>query len=952
MRKGTINNKFYSFILTKLQMPKFVIFDGNAIVHRAYHGIPPLTTKEGLMVNAVYGFASMMLKVLHDLKPEYIAVTFDMAGGSTARLARYEKYKATRVKADQALYDQIPLVHHMVEAFSYPIYEKSGYEADDVIGTVVKKILGHKKNIETFIVTGDMDALQLVDEHTRVYTLRKGMNDIVVYDPAAVTARFGFGPELMVDYKAIRGDTSDNIPGVPGIGEKGATELIQKVGGIDEIYKKINKLKGLGFKDGLIKKLEEGKESAVMSRELAAIDCDVPELGFTLEDCKIKPFDREKIIAMLRKFEFFSLLKRIPGMEGAPTAAEKQPTTRLPTRQEKVKSKKTFEYTEVKTAEEAQALLKYIKERGVFACQKIVTGAGLFSAQLTGLLIVIDAHGYWVSQKALEKILSIFADEKVELIGHDLKPLIKELRIHGVDVKNKLYDVMIASYLLSPGSRAHDAAAVVLKTVGVELKGASGQESLFGANYRALAEELYHISVAGEQLRKELKAADNAGLLEKIEMPTLLVLSEMELNGIAVDTKKLAEMSERIKKEIDQVTKKIHGYAGGEFNIASPLQLREVLFEKLDIPVEGIKKGKTGLSTSAEQLEKMRGLHPIIEEIENFRELSKLQNTYVDVLPTLINPTTQRIHTTFNQAVAATGRLSSTDPNLQNIPIRTELGREIREAFIAEKGNVLMSADYSQIELRIVASLAQDKRMIEIFKNGEDIHTATAAAIQGVALDKVSKDMRRAAKEVNFGVLYGMGTHGLSWRAGISYQEAKEFIEKYFREFSGVKKYLEQTVEFTKKEGYCETLFGRRRYIPELSSSNFQLRAAGERMAVNHPIQGTAADLMKLGMIAVYEEIKKRYPPVILTPSESRDESRGKNLSHSRLDPSGRANSPQDDKRIKMVLQVHDELVLEISKNMVDEVGKMVKEKMIGVTTLRVPIEVHVSGGLNWGEMK
>lgn len=921
-------------------MSKFVIFDGNAIVHRAYHGIPPLTTKEGIMVNAVYGFASMMLKVLHDLKPDYIAVTFDMAGGSTARLARYEKYKATRVKADQALYDQIPLVHHLVEAFGYPIYEKGGYEADDVIGTVVKKIMGHKNDIETFIVTGDMDALQLVDEHTRVYTLRKGMSDIVVYDPATITARFGFGPELMIDYKAIRGDTSDNIPGVPGIGEKGATELIQKVGGIEEIYKKISKLNELGFKDGLIKKLEDGKENALMSRALAAIDCDVPDLGFALEDCKIKPFDREKIIAMLRRFEFFSLLKRIPGMSEVETESGKQTAV---SKKKKIK----FEYQEIKSADEVTALFKLIKERGSFACQKIVTGAELFSTQLTGLLMVTNARGYWVGQKFLEKILPIFAEVNIELVGHDLKPLIKELRIRGVEVKNKLFDVMIASYLLNPGSRAHDAAAVALKTLGVELKGASGQESLFGADYRALAEELYYIATAGEQLRQELADADNAGLLEKIEMPTLLVLSEMELNGIAVDTKKLADLSERIKKEIDSITKKIYTHAGGEFNIASPLQLREVLFEKLDIPVEGIKKGKTGLSTSAEQLEKMRGLHPIIEEIEVFRELSKLQNTYVDVLPALINPTTHRIHTTFNQAVAATGRLSSVDPNLQNIPIRTELGREIREAFIAEKGNVLMSADYSQIELRIVASLAQDKRMIEIFEKGEDIHTATAAAIQGVPLDKVTKDMRRAAKEVNFGVLYGMGTHGLSWRAGISYQEAKEFIAKYFQEFNGVKKYLEQTIEFTKKEGYCETLFGRRRYIPELTSSNYQLRAAGERMAVNHPIQGTAADLMKLGMIAVYEEIKKRYPAVILNPIAG-----VKNLSVNRSDPSSRANSPQDERRIKMVLQVHDELVLEIPKDMVKEVGQMVKEKMESVATLRVPIEVHVSSGPSWGEMK
>jgi DNA polymerase I len=406
--------------------------------------------------------------------------------------------------------------------------------------------------------------------------------------------------------------------------------------------------------------------------------------------------------------------------------------------------------------------------------------------------------------------------------------------------------------------------------------------------------------------------------MTKIEMPLILVLSEMELNGVAVDKQKLVELSARIRLQLAEITKRVYEMAGEEFNIASPLQLREVLFEKMNIPVEGVKKGKTGLSTSAEQLEKLRDQHPIIEQIENFRELTKLQNTYSDVLPTLINPRTGRIHTHFNQTIAATGRLSSTDPNLQNIPVRTELGREIRKAFVAEPGNVLLSADYSQIELRIVASLAEDKKMMEIFAADLDIHSATAAAINGVPLEEVTREMRYAAKEVNFGVLYGMGTHGLSWRAKIPYWQAKEFIDTYFREFSGVKKYIDQTLEFTRKEGYCETLFGRRRYLPELSTTNFQARSAAERMAINHPIQGTAADLMKLAMIAVHQKIQ---------------------VSNCKL-------------FTKMMLQVHDELVLEVQAGLEKEVGQLLKETMEQVVTLRVPVKVEVKAGQNWGELK
>jgi DNA polymerase-1 len=892
-------------------MDKLVIIDGNAIIHRAYHAIPPLTTKEGVLVNAAYGFTSMILKVIADLKPTHIACTFDMAGGSKARLERYKEYKATRVKADQALYDQIPLVHQVVEALGIAIYEKQGYEADDVIGTIVKHkdVFGLEK-MDIYIVTGDMDTLQLVNHHTKVYTLRKGISDIVVYDAKAVEERFGFGPDKIVDYKAIRGDTSDNIPGVPGIGEKGATELIQKLGSIENIYKKFDSLKKLGFKDGLIKKLKEGKESAQMSYELSQIDCNVPDLDFRLVDTRLKPFDRERITPLFQKFEFISLLKRLPGAPAA--AAEEKP------KKARAKKAEDFVFREVKSETEVSEVLGAIKKVKSVGCRALASSADFFSAELVGLLFAFDAECVYIPKKFVTTALPIFADSAITIVGHDLKLLYKNLAVSAkTKLQCQLFDVMIASYLLQPGSRAHDAPSIILKVLGKEIVAGSGQESLFGIDAKQAAYELHLLVTAGAHLKTELAAANNLGLLEKIEMPLIPVLGEMEINGISLDQKKMEELAVRVKKSLADVTKRIYKLAGEEFNVASPTQLRDILFDKLAIPVEGIKKGKTGLSTSAEQLEKMRDLHPIIAEIESYRELAKLQNTYIEVLPGMVNPVTHRIHTNYSQVIAATGRLSSIDPNLQNIPIRTELGREIREAFIAGAGNVLVSADYSQIELRVVASLAQDKKMMEIFEKGEDIHTATAAAIHGIPLAQVTKEIRRTAKEVNFGILYGMGTHGLSWRAGISYADAKSFIDKYFEQFSGVKKYLDQTIAFTKKEGYCETLFGRRRYIPELSSTNFQLRAAGERMAVNHPIQGTAADVMKMGMIAVQNEIAKQFKI-----SEA-----------------------------KVLLQVHDELLLEVEAKLSKKVGTLVKKLMEEVVTLRVPVVVDVGEGKNWGEL-
>ena len=921
------------FIIMPDKNKKFVIIDGNAIIHRAYHALPPLTAKDGTMVNAVYGFTSMLLKVINGIQPEYLAVSFDVAGG-TFRDEIYKDYKATRVKADQDLYDQIPLCHEIVEIFDIPIYTRKGYEADDVIGTVAHKLKSESPKLQTIIITGDMDILQLVDDNTKVHALRKGMSDIVIYDAKTVKEKYGFGPEHVIDYKALRGDTSDNIPGVRGIGDKTAKELISKFGSLENIYKKYKD--DTTLKPNVIKKLEEGKEDAKMSKKLATIIKDVKKLNFKLEDCAVKKFDTAKISELFKKFEFYSMLKRVPGIKNSSSSFP----TRGGQRGVLAKKKKLIEINSKNFSD----LEKELTKQKTFACKEIISGTDILTSDLLSLVFVTPDNFYHLKLDSNKSWQSIFQNEDYTIVGHNLKQLIKALMHHSCESRNlttkkdprfreddalissKLFDVMISSHLLNSSTRAHDLKSILLRETDEEAKSISDQTSLFGPEPEAIAHDLYLLLEVKNKHEAELEKTENLGLFQKIEMPLIPVLAEMELNGIAVDKKTLSKLSKQVGDEIKRLTKKIHSEAGEEFNIASSVQLRDILFEKLGLPTQGIKKGKTGYSTADPELDKLLEKHDIISLIKEYRELAKLQNTYVDVLPGLVNKKTNRIHTTFNQAVTTTGRLSSSEPNLQNIPNRTALGREVRKAFIAEPSNVLISADYSQIELRIVASLAKDKKMLEIFQRGEDIHTATAAAINGVKISEVTKDMRYAAKEVNFGVLYGMGVYGLSWRTKIPTWQAKEFIDKYFSEFAGVKKYLDETIKFAHEEGYVETLFGRRRYIPELLSGNYQLKNAGERMAINMPIQGTAADLMKLAMIEVHNKISQLY--------------------HSRED-----ENPEN-KNVRMILQVHDEIVLEVKKDQTEEISKLVEEAMKNVVELRVPIEIHVKIGQKWGELE
>jgi len=892
----------------------FIIIDGNAIIHRAYHAIPPMSTKDGTIVNAAFGFASMLLKVIDEMRPNYIAVSFDVAGG-TFRDEIYEDYKGTREEVDQDLYDQIPLVYDIVEAFDIPIFTKEGFEADDVIATVVAKNKKKHAGVHNIIVSGDMDLLQLVDEQTHVYAPRKDQ----VFDIAGVQEKYGFGPEHVVTYKSLKGDSSDNIPGVRGIGDKGAKRLIAAFGGLQDMYKAAKddtRRAESGIKDSVFNKLEDGKEDAEMSEALATIERNVPGVKFVLDECATHEFDVGAVESLFKKFEFFSLLKRIPGRasSGSKGTNDKKQTN--------FKSKITM----IKSESDLKALMKILKKEKVVACKEVLSGGNVLTSELLGVVFVVGAKSFYVEGKnfppmrvgeegSFGALDDVFQSDKTAIVGHNLKTLYKALALQHVVVEAKLFDIMIASYVVNSSTRAHDLRSIVMRELGVEMPVASEQTSLFGVDPQMVADELQYTLAVHEQFSTKLKDMDDAGLFQKVEMALIPVLAEMELNGIAIDEGMLGKLSKDIAKTIEKLTKNIYKEAGEEFNIASSVQLREVLFEKMELPTDGIKKGKTGYSTAASELEKLREHSPIIEMIEEFREVEKLRNTYVDVLPGLVNKETGRIHTTFNQAVASTGRLSSSDPNMQNIPIRTEMGRKIRDAFVAAPGYTLIAADYSQIELRIVASLAKDTNMIKIFEAGQDIHAATAAKIQGVKLTDVTKEMRSKAKAVNFGILYGMGAFGLAARTKMPQWEAKEFIEKYFDAFAGVKKYMDAILKQAKKDGYVETLFGRRRYVPELSSANYQVRSAGERMAINMPVQGTAADIMKMAMIKVHEKLKGK-------------------------------------KDVKMSLQVHDELVLEVKKGLEGEVGEMVKSEMEEVVALNVPVEVDVNTGARWGGLK
>lgn len=917
----------------KSSKQKLVIIDSNALVHRAFHALPPLNTKDGRLVNAVYGFTSILLKVLKDLKPDYLVATFDMKE-KTFRHKEFEAYKAKRIKAPDELYAQIPLVKEVLKSFNIPIFEKSGYEADDLIGTIAHLKTVDRPDIETIIVTGDQDTFQLIDGNTKVFSPHKGLGETILYDEKIIQEKFeGLEPKQLIDYKALRGDQSDNIPGVKGVGQKGAINLLNDFKTLENVYKNLDSKK---ISPRNKKLLEEYKNDAFLSKKLATIIIDVP-INFNLSDCKLGDFNKTKILKLFQDLNFKRLMTQlssldsnfqIQGGQGSlfGETQKHQNTRNLTTSRQAQKQN----YTLVDNDNILKNFLIELKKQNEFCLDTETTSVDPFSADLLGISFSWKKNeAYYLPITIIEKIKGelalIFKNKDIKKIGHNLKYDLEILKQSDFKIQGLYFDTMIASYLLNPGNRQHNLDTVAFVELGYQMQPieeliGSGKNQINMSQVPLEKISWYSCEDADitcqlyQKLKSDLENEGILGLFEELEMPLIEVLADIEKNGVKLNLKLLNELAKETNKELELLEKKIYKLAGQEFNISSPLQLKEILFEKLQISTAGLGKTKTGISTAADELEKLRGHHKIIDLIIDFRELAKLKSTYLDALPKLINPKDNRVHTSFNQTVTATGRLSSSNPNLQNIPIRTERGQKIRRAFIAEKGYKILKADYSQIELRIIASLANDKNMLEAFEGKIDIHTKTAAAINDIAISQVTPQLRRQAKEVNFGVLYGMGAWGLSQRTGISVQEAKKFIDKYFQTYKEVKKYLEETIIVAKTKGYVETFYGRRRYLPEINSGIQQVRSAAERMAINMPIQGTAADLIKLAMINIHKKLPKISPDT------------------------------------KMILQVHDELVFEVPDQEIEKVAQLIESSMNEVYKLRAPIETETSVGSSWGE--
>ncbi len=888
-----------------------IAVDGNALLHRAWHAIPPLTDRTGRVVNAVYGFLNILFRAVREFAPAYLVVTFDRPG-KTFRHDAYGEYKTTRVKQPDELYAQIPILEGILAALKVPVYAMDGYEADDTLGTIAALVERKAKDVETVILTGDMDTLQLVSPRTKVLTLRKGITDTVVYDPLAVRARFGLDPSQMIDYKALRGDPSDNVKGVPGVGEKTAAELLKEFGSVEGLYANLKKGKTGSLSPKLVSRLLAGETDARLAKTLVTIRRDLA-VPFSLKDAELERVPREKVIALMGELGFRSLIERIPE-----AMVEERGTERGAKKEErgKRKGKRAVPATAAPwVLTDAVEAASWAKRAG--GPLTFLVGAEPSVALLEGDQLIY-AHGDY----AVRALKPAFEDAKIAKATHDVKAAAKLLRSQGINLAGVVFDTMLADYLLAPGTRAHDLAALALEHLGEELPAAaSGQGTLLGRTPAELAADagraIRSLARLAPLLARELDARSESRLLLEMEIPLAYVLADMERLGVRVDADFLRKMGDELERRIEKLTRLIWKDAGEEFNVASPQQLGTVLFEKLRIPSDTVHKTAGGaFSTAASELEKLRGLHPIVEKIGEYRELTKLKGTYVDALPALVDKESGRVHTSYSQVTAATGRLSSSDPNLQNIPIRTELGREIRRAFVADRGNRLVAADYSQIELRLVAAIAGVKAMIQSFKKDEDIHRRTAAQVAGIPLEQVTPDQRRAAKAVNFGIIYGMGAQGLAAGAGISFGEAKDFIAKYFEANPELREYMDRTKALAATQGYVETVFGRRRYFPEIGSGMPQVRAAAERAAINHPVQGTAADVMKLAMIAVHAELGKRFPAS------------------------------------RLILTVHDELVVECKEKDAAAVCALLKKEMEDVYRFPVPLVVDCKVGKNWGEMK
>lgn len=924
--------------------PLLVVLDGHGIIHRAYHALrdQPLTVRRtGEPVGAVYGFANTLLSVLDELKPTHVAVALDPEG-PTFRHEQDETYKAHRPPAPEDLHQQVVRCEELIEAFQIPICRVERYEADDVLGTLARQAA--EQGIDIYLVTLDSDIVQLVRPGVRVYMYRPYQRDTVIYDEERARERYGVEPGQLADLKGLMGDASDNISGVPGVGEKTATKLVQQFGSVDSLYERLEEVQP----EKLRENLRRHEDKARHSKSMATIVTDAP-IDLDLEACELKPLDSDRVLSLFRELEFRSLVERLSGW-----LAGERPSEPAAVETKAVEA----DYRAVHSEEELERLARRLAEAGSFAFDTETSTLGAMRAGLVGISFSpAEGEAYYVpvghlpslgeqEQLPLSTVMSrlgpVLEDAAIAKVAHNGKFDMLVLANHGAWTENLAFDTMIAAYVLGEGSLGLKWLAS--QRLGVEMTpitdliGKAGPKQLSMDQAPIAAATAY--ACADADMTGRLRAVLEGDLREQglwdlfadIEMPLVPVLARMETAGVALDTAILREMSRQLEGQVADVEGQVYAAIGHQFNIGSPQQLSGILFEEIGLPKT--RRTKQGYTTDAQALEGLRGAHPVIDLVLLYRQLTKLKSTYVDTLPALINPKTGRVHTTFNQTVVTTGRLSSNDPNLQNIPVRTELGGQVRSAFVARDFGpdaCLLAVDYSQVELRIMAHVSQDPNLLEAFRRDEDIHASTASQVFGVPLDEVTSDMRRRAKVFNFGVLYGLSDYGLSQREGIPREEAARFIETYFQKYARVKQWQEEVVVETRRLGYAETLAGRRRYIPEINSSNFQARSAAERMAVNMPIQGTASDIIKIAMNRIDAEMRER------------------------------------GLRSKMILQVHDELIFEGPAAELDDLREMVQRVMplrqaqdaahrqapggLASLSLDVPLKVDVKVGRNWGEM-
>ncbi len=886
---------------------RLMIIDGSSLLHRAFYALPLLTTKDGVYTNGIYGFLTMLYKVQEDRNPDYICVAFDKKG-PTFRHEEYDKYKAHRQSTPSELVQQFPIIREILDAMKIQHLELTGFEADDIAGTLAK--IGEENSLEVILVTGDKDYLQLATDNTKVLITRKGITELEEFDRNIIIEKYGITPEQLIELKGLMGYQSDNIPGVPGIGEKTGLKLLKEYGTIENIYENIESISGKKLKENLI----ENRHLAFLSKKLGEIMTAVP-MDLNLEELKIEEPDWETLKKLYRELEFNSLLGKLSDSS-------------LSNEEE---SNSSFEYNIIDELHYNE-LIHNIKKEGKFGFKFIVSDNNYIEDTILAFGIKMGSTPTNIiylkgnEKNFVDCFKSVFEDNTIEKIGHNLKPDIVILSRLGIKVENITFDSMIAQYLINPAQSSYS-----INEISKEYLNVNGvdEETLLGKgkgkrSFNDLSEEeignylsftLDTILKIESRMKEIIKEQEMLDLYYNVELPLVEVLGSMEYHGFKIDVDELKKLGKEYDEEINSLTTEIYTLADMEFNINSPKQLGEILFDKLSLPV--IKKTKTGYSTDAEVLDKLKDQHPIIEKILRYRQIVKLKSTYIDGLLNLINKDTNRVHSSFNQTITTTGRISSTEPNLQNIPIRTDDGRKIRKAFIAENSDyVLVDADYSQIELRVLAHISEDSKLIEAFINNEDIHRKTASEVFNVPKEEVNSIMRSRAKAVNFGIVYGISDYGLSRDLNISRKEAKEYIDNYLKNYRMVKEYMENIVEEGKEKGYVETILHRRRYIPELKAKNFNIKSFGERIAMNTPIQGSAADIIKMAMVKVYNELKIR------------------NL------------------KSRLILQIHDELIIETEKDEIEEVKDIMKNIMENSIKLNVPLIIDLEVGDSWYDTK